>query len=71
MIAEEMLTASVVLEYQERKNQAKTIREFKAIGRELRDKYNLSSDIDAINLLNNVNVLEILKKYEELGWKND
>lgn len=59
------LNAKVILEYQEKvKNITLTISDFKAIGRELRDKYNLT-DREAIDILNNRNVLEILAKKEK------
>ncbi len=59
------LNAKVILEYQEKiKNPALTIGDFKAIGRELRDKYNLT-DREAIDILNDRNVLEILAKREK------
>lgn len=59
------LNAKVILEYQEKvKNITLTISDFKALGRELRDKYNLT-DREAIDILNNRNVLEILAKKEK------
>lgn len=64
------ITASVVLKYQkEAKKVTMTIGEFKRLGRELRDIYGLT-DKEAIDILNNNNVLEILRKYEEvMEWK--
>lgn len=60
------ITASVVLKYQkEAKKVTMTIGEFKRLGRELRDIYGLT-DKEAIDILNNNNVLEILRKYEEV-----
>lgn len=59
------LNAKVILEYQEKvKKPTLTISDFKAIGRELRDKYNLT-DREAIDILNDRNVLEILVKKEK------
>ncbi|HHX32572.1 MAG TPA: hypothetical protein GX712_08280 [Bacteroidales bacterium] len=59
------LNAKVILEYQEKvKRITLTISEFEAIGRELRDKYNLT-DREAIDILNDRNVLEILAKREK------
>jgi hypothetical protein len=59
------ITASVVLKYQkEAKKVTMTIGEFKRLGRELCDIYGLT-DREAIDILNNNNVLEILRKYEE------
>jgi hypothetical protein len=60
------ITASVVLKYQkEAKKVTMTAGEFKRLGRELRDIYGLT-DKEAIDILNNNNVLEILRKYEEV-----
>jgi hypothetical protein len=59
------MTASELLDWQHKANVvSKTMSEFKEVGRELRDKYNLT-DLEAINLLNNVNVLEIMAKIEK------
>ncbi len=59
------LNAKVILEYQEKvKRITLTISEFEAIGRELRDKYNLT-DREAIDILNDRNVWEILAKKEK------
>jgi|GEM_PF-1439475 len=60
------ITASVVLKYQkEAKKVTMTPGEFKRLGRELCDIYGLT-DREAIDILNNNNVLEILRKYEEV-----
>jgi hypothetical protein len=60
------ITASVVLKYQkEAKKITMTTGEFKRLGRELCDIYGLT-DGEAIDILNNNNVLEILRKYEEV-----
>lgn len=60
------ITASVVLKYQkEAKKITMTTGEFKRLSRELCDIYGLT-DREAIDILNNNNVLEILKKYEEV-----
>ncbi len=60
------ITASVILKYQkEAKKVTMTTEEFKRLGRELRDIYGLT-DKEAIDILNNNNVLEILRKYEEV-----
>ena len=58
------MKASEIKKYQQRKKKCKTIGEFKTLGRELRDKYGLT-DREAIDLLNDKNVLEIISKYEE------
>lgn len=58
------LTANIVLEYQRKRAEASTIGEFKALGRELRDKYGLT-DREAIDLLNGNNELGILAMHEE------
>ena len=59
------ITASIILKYQkEAKKVTMTIGEFKRLGKELCDIYGLT-DKEAIDILNNNNVLEILKKYEE------
>ncbi len=60
----EKLTAKIAIEYQHRRCQAKTIGEFKTLGRELVDRFGLS-DRDAIDLLNGHDALEILYKYEQ------
>ena len=60
------ITASVILKYQkEVKKITMTTEEFKRLGRELCDIYGLT-DKEAIDILNNNNVLEILRKYEEV-----
>ena len=62
------ITASVVLKYQkEAKKVTMTTGEFKRLGKELCDIYGLT-DKEAIDILNNNNnnVLEILRKYEEV-----
>ncbi len=59
----ETLTARIVTEYQNRKSKIKTISEFKIIGRELRDRFDLT-DREAIDLLNEKHELEILSKHE-------
>lgn len=61
----EKLTAEVILEYQTRigSYQRITASEYKAIGRELRDRFGLS-DMEAINLLNGRDELKILARYE-------
>ncbi len=60
------ITASIVLKYQkEAKKVTMTIGEFKRLGKELCDIYGLT-DKEAIDILNNNNVLEILRKYEEV-----
>lgn len=58
-----MITASDVHEYQLKKENVKTIGDFKELGREFRDKFNLT-DREAIDLLNNKNVVEILSRHE-------
>jgi len=59
------LNVKVILEYQEKvKRITLTTSEFEAIIRELRDKYNLT-DREAIDILNDRNVLEILAKKEK------
>jgi hypothetical protein len=64
------ITASVVLKYQkEAKKVTVAIEGFKRLSRELCDIYGLT-DKEAIDILNNNNVLEILRKYEEvMEWK--
>ena len=47
----EKLTASIVKEYQKKKEKAMTAGEFKAIGRDLRDRCGLT-DMEAIHILN-------------------
>jgi len=60
-----MLTAKDVQEYHDKLETIKTIGEFKALGRELRDKFNLT-DRQAIDILNGKanEILEILASQE-------
>jgi len=58
------LTARAVLEYQQLLKSKKTVGEYKLLGVEMRDKFNLT-DSEVIDLLNNRNVLDIFAKYEE------
>ena len=58
------LTVDVIKEYQQRKTKLKTIGEFKALGRELRDEYYLT-DKEAIDILNNKDVIKVLSSYNE------
>lgn len=62
------LTAKTVKEYQAKKEQIETIGEFKALGRELKDKYNLT-DREAIDILNSKNdeVIKMLASTESRG----
>lgn len=57
------LTATTILEYQSKFQRITTRVEWQALRRELREKYGIN-DIDAINLLNDYDVLGILAKYE-------
>ena len=57
------LTASIVNEYQEKKDKVRTVGEFKALGKELCDRFGLSES-EAIEILNNKNVVDILERYE-------
>lgn len=59
------LTISIIEEYQKRRDKLRTIGEFKALGRELRDKFNLT-DMQAINILNRKSdeIFQILKERE-------
>lgn len=59
------ITLSDIRDYQNKRNGLKTIGEFKALGRELRDKFGLT-DMEAINILNGENnkILEILERQE-------
>jgi len=57
------LTATIIKEYQERKEEVKTIGEYKELGRELRDQFGLS-DREAIDLLNNNGVVDVMSRYE-------
>lgn len=65
------ITIKDVREYQKRMKQLQdtgvfTIGNFKMLGRQLRDKFNLT-DLDAINILNNneEQILNILERQEE------
>ena len=58
------LTATTILEYQNKFQNITTRAQWQALRRELRETYGVS-DIDAINLLNNYDVLGTLAKYEE------
>ncbi len=57
------ISAQQVLDYQSKKKLLKTIGEFKSLGRELVTNFGLT-DKEAIDILNNRNVVEILAKYE-------
>lgn len=57
------LTASDCVEYREKANSLKTAGEYKELGRELRDKFGLT-DKEAIDIMNNTNVIDIIAKYE-------
>ena len=62
----EKLTAKVIKEYSVDRNKI-TIGEFKANGRELVERFGVAVP-EALDILNNRNILEILCKYEdELG----
>lgn len=62
----EKLTAKVIKEYSVDRNKI-TIGEFKAKGRELVERFGVTVP-EALDILNNRNILEILCKYEdELG----
>ena len=50
------LTASMVIEYQKKARNCKKIKDWKALGREIRDRHNLT-DREAISILN--------------GWQDD
>ena len=58
-----ILTASKIIEYQTAKNNLKTIGDFKRLGIKLRDEFGLT-DREAIDILNDQNVIEIMSKYE-------
>lgn len=58
------LTAKVIQEYQKKKTKIKTMGEYKELGRELRDNYNLSTQ-EALDILSDRNVLAILANHEE------
>lgn len=60
----EKLTASIVKEYQKKKEKAKTAGELKAIGKDLRDRCGLT-DMEAIHILNGKNIVDIMIKYEK------
>jgi len=62
----EKLTATIISEYQNRRSKLKTIGEFKALGRELRDRFGLT-DREAIDLMNGNNEIEIMSKHENGG----
>jgi hypothetical protein len=57
------ITIKDVREYQAKKDELKTIGEFKALGRELRDKFGLT-DREAIDILqrNHESIYKILEK---------
>ena len=57
------LTATIILEYQDKFQNITTRAQWQALRRELRENYGVS-DIDAINLLNGYDVLGTLAKYE-------
>ena len=61
-----MITAKEIQEYQKKKEGLKTIGEFKALGREIRDEHGLT-DREALDILNNRNILEILSNHEGGG----
>ena len=62
----EKVTAKVIKEYSVDRNKI-TIGEFKAKGRELVERFGVTVP-EALDILNNRNILEILCKYEdELG----
>lgn len=72
----EKLTAKVIKEYIVDKNQPVIASEFKAKGRELVERFGVTVP-EAIDILNNRNILEILCKYEHSVeerqhgyWKN-
>jgi hypothetical protein len=62
----EKLTATIISEYQNRRSKLKTIGEFKALGRELRDRFGLT-DREAIDLMNGNNEIEFMSKQHENG----
>jgi hypothetical protein len=53
--------------YQAKRQELKTIGEFKTLGRELRDKFNLT-DMEAIDILNNRSegILKLLERQEAI-----
>lgn len=60
------IAISDIRDFQARRSELRTIGEFKALGRELRDKFGLT-DRQAIDILNgdNAAILEILERGEE------
>ena len=58
------LTAKDVLEYQEKGKGLKTIGQFKELGREIRDKHNLT-DRQAIDIMNGDNAVAILAQQDK------
>ena len=58
-----MIKASDIKRFQNMGKALKTIGEFKALGRELRDEFSLT-DREALDILNGKNEIEILCKYE-------
>lgn len=60
------ITIQDIEEYHKKIDNAKTIGEFKTIGRELRNKFNLT-DLEAIDILNKRydKIFKILSKYEK------
>jgi hypothetical protein len=58
------ITVTEILIYQERAKNCKTIGEFKEVGRELRDKFNIT-DSQALSLINNrKNILNVISEIE-------
>lgn len=60
----EKLTANVIKKYIVDKNQPVIVADFKAKGRELVERFGVTVP-EAIDILNNRNILEILCKYED------
>lgn len=60
----EKLTANVIKKYIVDKNQPVIASDFKAKGRELVERFGVTVP-EAIDILNNRNILEILCKYED------
>ena len=60
------LTASMIIDYQEKARSCENIGEWKALGREIRDRHNLT-DREAISILNGRQdeVLKIIANHEE------
>lgn len=56
------ITPALIQEYQKALESLKTIGEFKQLGRDIRDKHSLT-DKQAIDILSNRNILEILKEH--------